>query len=185
VGELGWFDFLSIGKEFDVPQVELLGAALVFPMVGVFANLQQEKECDQHEFSNGLELPVRGRACCAVDVVGDLDWYGQLFLHDWVGLAVCFCLEGKCCMVGGGSKVVEWVFVANQFNGLSNGSKCGLDATGLDLLATSKFALPDPSSKNVQDQQSFCWSQVLKVWINVGGKEFGPMPPVMLPCSES
>jgi len=68
---------------------------------------------------------------------------------------------------------------------LANGTKRGLDTTGLDLLAPSKFAFLDPSSKNMQDQQSFCWSQVLKVWIDVGGKKLGPVPPVMLLCCKS
>jgi len=75
--------------------------------------------------------------------------------------------------------------MASQFDGLGNGSECGLDATSFDLVATSKLALPYLSSENMQDQQSFCWSQILKVRIDVGGKEVDPVPPVTLPCCES
>jgi len=81
--------------------------------------------------------------------------------------------------------MIEWVSVPIQFNDLANGNKCSLDTTSLDLVALSKFAFLDPSSRNIQDQQLFCWSQVLKVRIDVGGKKVDPVPPVILPYCES
>jgi len=109
----------------------------------------------------------------------------ELFYCNWVLLSVGFCLQGKCGMVRCCACVVEWAVVPSQFDGLADGTECGLDATSFDLVATSKFALPYLLSENMQDQQSFCWSQIVKVRIDVGGKKVDPVPPVMLPCCES
>jgi len=118
-------------------------------------------------------------------VVGDMDGDCKLFEWYWVFSAVCFHLQGKCGVVGHGAGAMQWVVIPSQFDGLANGTECGLDTTSLDLLSSSKFAFLDPSSKNVQDQQSFCWHQVLKVQIDFGWKKLGPVPPVTLPCCKS
>jgi len=55
---------------------------------------------------------------------------------------------------------MEQAVVASQFDGLANSPQCSLDATSLDHVASSKLAFLDPLSKNMQDQQFFCWSQV-------------------------
>jgi len=114
-----------------------------------------------------------------------MDRDGKLFNGNWVGSTVGFCLQGKCGMVHSGVCVMKWVVIPSQFNALANGAKCSLDAASLDLLTISRFAFPDLSSKNGQDQQLLCLSQVLKVGINIGGKKLDPVPPVMLPCCES
>jgi len=109
--------------------------------------------------------------CGTVDVVGNMDRDCKLFDGNWVGSVVSFCLQGKCSVVHSGAGVMEWVVVPSQFDALADGTECGLDAASLDLLATSKFASLDPSSKNMQDQQSLCWSQFLKVGIDIGKEE--------------
>jgi len=100
-----------------------------------------------------------------------MDRDGELFNGNWVRSTVGFHLQGKCCMVHSGACAMKWVIIPSQFDALDNGAECGLDATSLDLLTASKFAFLDPSSKNMQDQQSLCWSQFLKVGIDIGKEE--------------
>ena len=44
---------------------------------------------------------------------------------------------------------MEGVVEASQFDGLGDGSECGLDATSFDFASAAKVTFPDSLSKNL------------------------------------
>jgi len=70
--------------------------------------------------------------------------------------------------VVGGAGYVEQIGESSQFNGLSNGTQCCLDAVSLHLVSLAVvLSFPHPLSENLQDHKSLCFCQFLKVWDDI------------------
>jgi len=118
-------------------------------MVRIFSHSEQKIKYNERKFANGLQSAI---TCCsrrAKDVIWDLYQHCNLLLSYRVGSLICFHLHSDGGVVDVGAGLVQGVIKPSQFDGLANGAKCCLYATGFDLASSSSCTLPDPSSKKL------------------------------------
>jgi len=68
-------------------------------------------------------------------------------------------------MVIGCFLVMQQIGKPSQFDGLGDHANGCLNAAHFDLFSISKCSFLDLSCETLKNSDSFCWSQVLKVWV--------------------